>query len=349
MSTTTALVVSLLLLLTNGFFVAAEFALVTSKRYRLEEAALAGKRSARAALRASHELSLMLAGAQLGITLCSLGLGALAEPAIAHLFEPTLHSLGLPDEASHVVAFVISLAIVVFLHMVIGEMAPKSWAITHPERSAMILALPFLAFAKATRYLLAVLNAMANVILRIFKVEPQQELAQAHGPRELRALLDESHEHGTIEEPEHELLTSMLRLQQTTVGQVMIPWVDVVSISVNATLDDVERLSLDTGRSRLLVTNFKGRALGVLHVRDAVIAGAEGKQGTAGSLMGKVLMLPADRNVAFGVAEMRKHRAQLAVVVADGHSVGVVALEDLLEQILGEFDDETDAMVAAAS
>src|SRR3954452_17367024 len=136
MSTTWAIIISLVLLAGNGFFVAAEFALVASKRYRLEHAAAEGSRAARAALDGSRELALMLAGAQLGITLCSLGLGALAEPGIEHPLHPLFHNLGLPEMAGHIISFLIALLVVTFLHLVLGEMMPKSWAITHPERSA---------------------------------------------------------------------------------------------------------------------------------------------------------------------------------------------------------------------
>ncbi len=138
MSTTAALLTSVLLLVLNGFFVAAEFAIVASKRHRLEEAAESGSRAAKSAVSAHREMSLMLAGAQLGITLCTLGLGALSEPALASLLEPLLHSIGLPDGLNHVIAVVIAVSLVVFLHMVVGEMAPKSWAISHPEPSALM-------------------------------------------------------------------------------------------------------------------------------------------------------------------------------------------------------------------
>jgi CBS domain containing-hemolysin-like protein len=172
-STGWALVISVGLLAGNGFFVAAEFALVASRRHRLEQAAETGSRAAAAAWAGSRQLSLMLAGAQLGITVCSLGLGALAEPALAHLLDPAFTALGLPAATAHAVAFLLALAIVVFLHMVVGEMAPKSWAISHPERSALLLALPFRAYTLAVRPALRALNAMANAELRAVKVTPQ--------------------------------------------------------------------------------------------------------------------------------------------------------------------------------
>jgi CBS domain containing-hemolysin-like protein len=223
MSTTWSLIVSVVLLALNGFFVAAEFALVAAKRHRLEQAAAEGSRGARAAMAGTRQLSMMLAGAQLGITLCTLGLGALAKPTVAHLLEPLFTAVGLPAGAAYVVAFILAVALVGFLHVVVGEMAPKSWAISHPENSAQLLAIPFVGFTTVLRPVLVALNGLANACLRLFKVTPQDELAQVHSPEQLRMLLMTSKEHGTIAEAEHDLLAAMLQVQSTTVRQVMVP------------------------------------------------------------------------------------------------------------------------------
>ena len=177
-----ALFASILLLAGNAFFVAAEFALTASRAHRLTQQADQGSRPARAALAGTRQLSLMLAGAQLGITLCSLGLGALAEPLIAHALEPVLHTLGLPAAVAWVVAFLLALAVVTVVHIVVGEMAPKSWAISRPETAARALALPFLAFVRVLRPALAVLNAAANGALRLVGVTPVTRRETARGP-----------------------------------------------------------------------------------------------------------------------------------------------------------------------
>jgi CBS domain containing-hemolysin-like protein len=344
MSTTWALVLSFVLLALNGFFVAAEFALVGSKRYRLEQAAAEGSRAARAALEGSRELSVMLAGAQLGITLCTLGLGALAEPAIEHVLGPALHAMGLPDTASHVVAFVVALVVVGFLHLVVGEMAPKSWAITDPERSALLLALPFRAFARLTRPALVVFNGLANGVLRLAKVEPQDQLAQVHGPEELRILLEQSREHGTLAADQEQLLTSMLQLLRTTVASVMQPVDQLVTVPAEATAERIEAISRGCGRSRLAVATPGGELVGLVHVRDAVRATTFGRPATAAELMTEPFVLPATATVTEAVAAMRAERAQLALARGGERTVGFVALEDLLEEVIGEFDDETDAV-----
>ncbi|SCE74746.1 Hemolysin, contains CBS domains [Micromonospora coriariae] len=347
MSPGIALFSSGILLALNGFFVAAEFALVASKRYRLEQAAASGGRAARAALDGVRELSLMLAGAQLGITLCTLGLGALAEPAIEHLLSPLLHAVGLPDAASHLIALIFALGLVTFLHLVVGEMAPKSWAITDAERSATLLALPFRAFARVARPVLSALNALANAILRMVGVNQQDQLAQVHGPDELRMLLEQSREHGLLGAEQHQLLTSMLELQGTSVAQVMEPFATMVTVRRDDPAERIEQVSRDSGRSRLAVLDAAGDVCGLVHVREAVRVVTTGRVATAGELMTSAFTLPATSSVTEAVAAMRARQSQLALVRNGGgpaRPIGFVALEDLLEEVIGEFDDETDTV-----
>ncbi|XVV00888.1 hemolysin family protein [Actinosynnema sp. CA-248983] len=344
MSTTWSLLVSVFLLVANAFFVAAEFALVAAKRHRLEAAA-EESRAARAAVAGVRELSLMLAGAQLGITLCTLGLGALAKPAVADLFDPLLTMAGLPDGVAYGIAFALSLALVVFLHMVVGEMAPKSWAISHPERSAVLLALPFRGFARSVRWVLSGLNHTTNGLLRLLKVQPQDELAQAHRPEDLRMLVRQSAEHGLIPEGQHKLLTRMLQLQQTTVAQVMVPIEQAISVTEHTGAAAIERRSRESGRSRFPVMDRHGRYVGLVHIREAVRAIAAGEPKKARDLMTTPLTLPVGQPVAQAVTAMRGSRAQLALVADGGDVVGIAALEDLLEELIGDFEDETDPVV----
>lgn len=350
MSTPVALLISLLLLILNGFFVSAEFALVASKRHRLEQAAASGSRAARAAIAGVSELSLMLAGAQLGITLCTLGLGSLSEPAVADLLHPLFELVGLTEDVGHVIALLIAVGGIGLLHVLLGEMAPKSWAISDPERSALLLALPFRGFTFVVRPLLIALNAMANLCLRIVKVTPQNELASAHGPDELRLLIASSREHGTLEAPEHDLLTAMLALQNTTVAQVMTPTSQVSTVPASAVAREVELISRREGHSRLaVVTPGTTAVCGIVHVSDAARATTRG--GTtlrASELMTEPVRLPASTPVAVAIRLMRERRSQLAVVQDGEVPVGVVALEDLLEEVIGEFDDETDPIISAS-
>lgn len=342
MSTVWALVISLGLLAANGFFVAAEFALVAAKSHRLERAEANGGVLARAALSAKNELPLMLAGAQLGITLCSLGLGALAEPAIAHLFDPLFVRVGIPDATSYAIAFVVALAIVVFAHMVVGEMAPKSWAITHPEKSATMLAWPFVLFTRAVRPALLALNALANLVLRIVKVRPQGTLPQAHGPDELHVLLRQSREGGLLGAEQHRLLTGGLRIYTTPIRTIMRPHTDVVTVAAEALIDRAETISDATGRSRLIVTDTADAFVGVLHIRDVLKATTNGHPATIAQLMSDPLRIDGGQQIAAAITTMRDARAQIAIVTEKGQDRGLVSLEDLLEQVIGEFEDETD-------
>ncbi|NUS71879.1 MAG: HlyC/CorC family transporter [Corynebacteriales bacterium] len=342
MSNLWALLASIGLLAANGFFVAAEFALVAAKQHRLDMAAAEGGLFARTAKNAKMELPLMLAGAQLGITLCSLGLGALAEPAIEHLASPALEAAGLPLGASHVISFILALAIVVFLHMVVGEMAPKSWAITHPERSAIILAWPFVAFTKLVRPALVALNGMANLSLRAVRVEAQGNLPQVHGASELQILLRQSREHGLLEAGQHRMLAGALRIHGAPIGSVARPRAEIVSVPSGAGIAEMEELSNSSGRSRLIVTDSDGKFVGIVHIRDVLKASLGEANVDAAALMAAPLRLAADTEIADAITAMREKRAQIAVVVRDGADVGLVALEDLLEQVIGQFDDETD-------
>lgn len=349
MSTTPALVISVILLALNGFFVAAEFALVASKRHRLEEAAASGSRSARAAIAGVSELSLMLAGAQLGITLCTLGLGSLSEPAVAHLLHPLFELAHVPEGVGHVIALIIAVAGIGLLHVLLGEMAPKSWAISNPERSALLLALPFRGFTYVFRPLLVVLNWIANLCVRLVKVTPQNELASAHGPDDLRLLIESSREHGTLDAPEHDLLTAMLALQNTTVAQVMTPIARLATVPAAASAREVELTSRREGRSRLAVVSSGTTICGIVHVRDAArVTTRDGTTLRASELMTAPLELAAGTPVATAIRTMRDQRSQLAVVRDEDQPIGVVALEDLLEEVIGEFDDETDPIVRAA-
>ncbi|TDO51320.1 CBS domain containing-hemolysin-like protein [Kribbella sp. VKM Ac-2527] len=353
MNTTLALLISVLLLACNGFFVAAEFALVASKRHRLEQAAASGSFAARAAIAGVSQLSLMLAGAQLGITLCTLGLGSLTEPAVAHLLHPLFELIGLPESAGHVIALIIAVGGIALLHVLLGEMAPKSWAISDPERSALLLALPFRGFSWIFRPLLLVLNWLANALVRAVGVTPQNEIANAHGPEELRLLIESSGEHGTLPAPEQALLTAMLALQNKTVVQVMTPSAELSTVLATAPAREVELISQRDGRYRLpVVTGGTGGSeiCGIVHVRDAARATMSGGDKLrAADLMTEPIRLPAATPVAAAIRLMQVRRSQLAVVQDDAtNPLGVVALEDLLEEVIGEFDDEVAPIIAAS-
>lgn len=346
MSTPVALVAAVVLLAANGFFVAAEFALLASRRSRIEQLAAEGDKRAHHALNGIKELSLMLAGAQLGITVCSLLLGAVAEPAIAHLIEAALHGLvELHDGVRHGISYVVALTIVVFLHMVVGEMAPKSWAIAHPEASALSLARPFRAFALVFRPVIAVLNWMANGLVRLVGVEPQPELAMAHAPGDLLLLIDESAGHGSIAAEEHRLLSRSLELSGLDAGAAMTPRRDVVAVEEWAKAADVAVLARTSGRSRILVHGGDlDHVVGAVHAKDILLVDPDDRMKvTAGELARPVPATHEHHRLEDLLVEMRAAHQMLTVVVDEhGVVVGIVTLEDVLEELIGDFEDETD-------
>ncbi|MFJ9434439.1 hemolysin family protein [Streptomyces sp. NPDC101490] len=335
MSFPMALFVTVLLLIGSGFFVAAEFALVAAKRHRVEKAVAEGRRGAKAALAGMRELSLMLAGAQLGITICTLGLGSLSKPAISHELDPLLVKLGLPTALSYGVSFAVAMTVVVFLHMVVGEMAPKSWAIAHPERSAMLLTPAFRAVVNAVRPLLWLLNSVSNALVRLCRVQPRDELAAVHNREQLTHLVEESERLGLINETDSQLITRSLTEPQTPVSALRVPAAEIVAVPADADLDTILACAADTGFSRLLVRDGES-LLGSVHARDVLVAAARGRRAEARDLVRPVPELASDTTVAEAVEQLRQRRASLALVRdVDGGLTGLVSLDDLLVRLMG--------------
>ncbi|GAA1928418.1 hemolysin family protein [Streptomyces sodiiphilus] len=325
---------TVLLLVGSGFFVAAEFALVAAKHHRMEQAAEQGRRGARAALDGMRELSLMLAGAQLGITVCTLGLGSISKPAVSHQVDPLLRALGLPAGLSYVIAFVFAMTLVVLLHMVIGEMAPKSWAISHPERSAMLLAPPFRAIIKLVRPLIWVLNRISNVLVKMCRVTPREELTSVHNREQLTHLVDESRRLGLISEADSGLITRSLTEPQSPVGDIQVPAEDIAHVSAAAGPDEILAAAASSNHTRLLVRDGD-TVLGSVHARDALVASAGRQTVSAGRLARPVPELTAQDTVAHAVEQLRHRRASLAVVRdADGRLTGLISLDDLLGRLM---------------
>ncbi|WP_371622050.1 hemolysin family protein [Streptomyces sp. NBC_01116] len=334
MSFPMALFVTVLLLIGSGFFVAAEFALVASKRHRMEQAAARGQRGAKAALAGMRELSLMLAGAQLGITICTLGLGSVSKPAISHELDPLLERLGLPAALSYGVAFALAMIVVVFLHMVVGEMAPKSWAIAHPERSAMLLSPAFRAVVGAVRPLIRLLNAVSNSLVRLCRVTPRDELTSVHNRDQLTHLIEESERLGLISKGDSGLMTRSLTEPATPVSALRIPVERIVTVPADAGLDRILATAADADRTRLLVRDG-AEVLGSVHARDALVARAGGRDVLARDLARPVPELAPDATAAHAVEQLRERRSTIAVVRdGEGGITGLVSLDDLLARLL---------------
>ncbi len=335
------------LLAVNGFFVALEFALLGSRRSRLEPLAEAGDKAAQRSLDAMRDLSAQLAGAQLGITVASLILGLVGEPAMAHLLEPVVKLVPfVPDSWAHGVAGVIGLLIVVFAHMVLGEMVPKNLTLTHPEATLRLITLPNKAYLTLVRPLVWVLNVLANLGVRAFGVEPRDELASAHTAEELAVLVAASREEGTIQGFAADLLSGVLDFGGRPVSSVMVPRDEICTIPATATPAQAEAVVLDQGHSRLPVLGAGGidDVLGFLHAKDLLhLAPTAAQLPMPPRLLRRMLVVPPERSMEDLLLAMRRSRVHFALVTeADGTTAGLVTLDDLLEELVGEITDEPD-------
>ncbi|MEP7763022.1 hemolysin family protein [Sanguibacter sp. 25GB23B1] len=320
--------VTVLLIALSAFFVAIEFALLAAKRHRLEDAA-SHSRAARAALRSASELTLLLAGSQLGITICTLALGAVTKPAVHHWLTPLFESWGIAALLADVAGFALALIIVTFLHLVVGEMAPKSWAIAHPERSATLLAIPMRAFMALTRPLLRALNESANWCLRRVGVEPADQVASGQNPDDLRHLLEHSANVGALDPAYFAQLSGALELQSLTIADLVDHDARPVFVDADGTMDDIRAATLATGHLRLLVGD-PDAILGVVHVRDTL---AEPDDRAAREVVRPVFTLDAATPVYAALTAMRETRNHLAVITHGDELRGVVTLADVLRRL----------------
>jgi CBS domain containing-hemolysin-like protein len=331
-----------ILLVANGFFVAAEFAFTAARRAVVEE--LPG-RSARAAARAMKHLSLTLAGAQIGITIATLLLGFVAEPSVASLLEVLLGWLPISDNLLHTIALVVALLIVVFLHMVIGEMAPKNVAIAAPERLALVLALPFQLFMTVFRPLVFVLNGIANLVLRLFGVEPRDELETTQTADDLAQVIAAGRQEGVIEEFAHKLLSGAIVFSERDASEVMVPRPDIVALPVTATPAEIERVVTEEGFSRIPVFGEDvDDIVGFVHAKDLLsIPDDAYNEPIPPEIIRPLLVVPESAPVRPLLADMQRNGRHLALIIDEhGGTAGLLTLEDIAEELVGEIRDEYD-------
>jgi CBS domain containing-hemolysin-like protein len=337
-----AVSLSLLLLAANAFFVGAEFALISARRSVIEPRAEAGGRLAAITLRSMENVSLMMAGAQLGITLCTLGLGALAKPAIAHAIEGPLEAIGAPQALVYPVAFIFALLVVASLHVVLGEMVPKNIALARPERSALALA-PSLRLVVFVLYpAIASLNWIANALLRLMGVEPRNEVASAFTRDEVAGLVEESRREGFLDSHESRLLAGALDFEERTAKSVLLPVSRLETVPVTVTPAEVEAVAARTGFSRFPVSR-DGVLVGYLHLKDALEFKDRHRNRSIAESWVRPLPTVGESDLLRSVLEtMQASGAHLAQVAGpDGQTTGVVALEDVLEELIGEVRDAT--------
>jgi CBS domain containing-hemolysin-like protein len=340
--TAVALVALLVLVIVNGLFVAAEFALVRSSRGRLEALAKEGKAGVDEVLAQLEKLDEVLAACQLGITMASIGIGFLGEPAIAQLLEPLLGD----SPAAHAVALVVSFAIATSLHITVGEQVPKMMAITKPEPAARVLARPVNWFRVATAPFTWALNRASNGIARMFGVDPSG-LEEKHTSEDVKGIIRHSARGGTLDPGEAIMLGGVFHLHEQEAREVMTPIPAVVTVNANETVEDALQRCVSSGHTRLVAieNDNPDRVRGVVHnnslARLYMNAGADA---SIESAIRDVPIVPETKPLDDLLAELQRQRSSIGVVVDEyGRTVGIVTVEDILEEVVGEIEDETDA------
>jgi CBS domain containing-hemolysin-like protein len=343
----------LALVIGNAFFVATEFALVGARRSRLEELAEGGDRKATLALRALQTLDRMISATQLGITLASLGLGWIGEPAVAHLIEGAF--AGLPPTlariANHTVAVTIAFTLITFLHIVLGELVPKAIALLHAELVASWAAGPLIGFAWVMHYPIALLRGSANGLLRVLRMRPLSERERLHSPEELRIIVEQSGEGGSLGKEDARLLEGVFEFSEKTAEEVMTPRTAMVALEAGLPVEVAADQVAEAGRSRYPVyVDSLDEIVGVVHAKDILRAVRHAPGKPLREIMRPPLFVPGTREVEDVLTDMKRLKVHLALVLDEyGGTAGLVTMEDLLEEIVGEIYDEYDPVKAAAA
>lgn len=330
---------TVLLLAANALFVGSEFALLSARRSQIEPRAADGSRAARITLQAMERLSLVMAAAQLGITICTLALGAVSEPVLAHLLEPGFEALRVPDGLVHPLAFVLATALIVYAHVVLGEMVPKNIALAAAERAALVLGPFMLAMVVVLKPFVVALNAMANGVLRLLRVEPKEEVASSFTHDEVAGMVAESRREGLLDEEEYDLLSGALEFNAGTVEQVLLPVADLVTVQVGCTVGDVEAACARTGYSRFPVTpHDDGAPIGYVHIKDVLAVDEQQRAQPLQATQARPLATAGSSTSLLDALRTMQRRGSHMAQVADesGRFIGVVMLEDVLEELVGE-------------
>ncbi|MDJ0383602.1 hemolysin family protein [Streptomyces sp. G-G2] len=329
------LLIGLATLVVNAFFVGAEFALISVRRSQIEPFAEQGDRRAKAVLWGLEHVSALMAAAQLGITLCTLVLGVVAEPAIAHLLTPVFDVFGVPAGLTHAISFVIALALATYLHMLFGEMLPKNVALAEPVRTALLLGPPLVALTRALRPVIFAINTFANMLLRLLRVDVKGEVAATFSDDELARIVKDSTDAGLLDYRASERLRDALELGRRPVKEVALPVDRVVAAGEGITPEGLELLSADSGYSRFPVLDAQQKILGYLHVKDALDVSARDEPFSVAALR-PIAQVRAEAPLDDVLTAMRRSRTHLAAVLGtDGVMAGLVTMEDVLRELFG--------------
>ncbi|MFJ4263126.1 hemolysin family protein [Paenarthrobacter nicotinovorans] len=334
-----------ILLVVNAFFVGAEFAVISARRSQIEPKAEAGSKAAKTTLWAMEHATLMLATSQLGITVCSLVILNVSEPAIHHLLEIPLGLTSLPAEAIGIIAFVVALLLVTFLHVVVGEMVPKNISFSVPTRAALILAPPLVLVARIFKPVIWTLNGIANSVLRLFRVEPKDEATSAYTLDEVANIVEQSTRVGTLNDTSG-TLTAAFEFTAKSVGDVEVPIAEMVLLPATSTPADIQRTVAEHGYSRYILTDANGEPSGYLHLKDVMDLTTPEKfnRPVPEKRIRRLASVYVGSELEDALASMRRSGSHVARVFnAEGVTTGMLFLEDIIEELVGEVQDVTSA------
>jgi CBS domain containing-hemolysin-like protein len=333
-----------LLILVNAFFVVAEYSLVRSRRARLQEMAEAGRRGARLALVEMDEIGDYIAACQVGITMASIGIGALGEPAIAHLIEPLLGG-PIGHSAAVAISVIIAYLLITIAQSIVGEIAPKLYTIQHAEDLARLVSRPLRMSRVLFSPFIVVLNSASNALLRATGTDPDAE-PEGGTPDEIKRVIADSRMGGSLDVGEANMLTGVFHLHEQEARQVMTPIPAVVTVDLSETVQDALKRCVDTGHSRLVVTEDQNqdRVKGIVHVNQLVkLMMSDGYEAHFEALVRQAPIVPETKPLDDLLADLQRERTEMAIVIDEyGRTTGIVTTEDILEEIVGEIDDETD-------
>ncbi len=337
MSIEYSVIIAVLALIGNAFFVGAEFALLSARRTQIELLALKGSAAAKISLQAMDDVSLALAGGQLGVTLCSLIFGAISEPLVAHALEPVLQATGIPEYLLHPIALSIALLFMVSIHVVVGEMIPKNLSLADPTKAALRLVPPLFRFVQIMKPVIGMLNGMSNGVVRLLGLKPRREVRSSFSRDEVAGFVKESQREGLITKDEEYRLSGSLDFEYRTIEDIILPVSDVIVAPSDATVYDIEQLSVRTGFSRFPISNGKSGFRGYVHLKD--ILSVSSATYTAKLPASRVRPLGAvtpssTLMIALGLMKSLESHI-LQVQSSDGTTVGVIMLEDVLEELVG--------------
>ena len=338
------IIIVFLLVFMNGFFVATEFAMVKVRKSRIETLALEGDRNAKNTLKVVKDLNSYLSACQLGITLASLGLGWVGEPAVSEMLMPLLNLFHLSDSMIHSISFVLGFAIITGFHIVLGELTPKSLAIISAEKIAMYTALPLIMFYKLTYPIMWSFNHSTNLVLKIFGISQADEHEAAHTDEEIKLLVEDSYKHGLIDKTELTFVDNIFDFSEKTVKEIMMPRTDMACIFIEDSFDEIITFALDEQLTRYPVCrDSKDNVIGFIHIKDLYKLKIEGDNQNVESIIRDIKFVPESTSIGELLKAFKKEKTQMSIIIDEyGGTSGLVTIEDILEEIVGEIQDEFD-------